>query len=348
MENGKGRRNRGRILVVLASFSFTIFGLGLTSIEQKDSSSGVLSASDKADLAEALRLKKELGDRVWPGLSGFEVPVILYDDTNEFLLGDPKPPAGWAVVDGDDFLGGRYYRRAAVDPQAFAVPVGTRWAASVTSREYMNKTGPFRIAPELYAVMVLHEVFHAFQAVCHPSRFAKMKAVYASEDRYPFKDPEFVAAWNREGAVLAEASRSKDHVETARLAERFLDLRAARRARFVLDASLLDFERELEWLEGLAEFVEIRFYEIAHSRAGEPAYSRYKPPLPMPLQNDFFRLERALGAQSGDLRFYLSGMALARLLDRLRPGWMSEAMKDDYSLDDLLRGALFGREKPAS
>jgi hypothetical protein len=52
------------------------------------------------------------------------------------------------------------------------------------------------------------------------------------------------------------------------------------------------------------------------------------------------RLEKTMGQQAGDLRFYLSGMAQARLLDHLSPGWQACAMRDEVYLEDLLRVAV--------
>lgn len=303
----------------------------------------VLSAADKAELAEALRLKTELGDRVWPGLGSTDIPVILYNDSYEFLIGEVNPAGSWEVVEGDDFLGRRYHRRPAENPQSFAVLIETHWAGSIGALDWMNRKRAFKISPDFYVVLILHEVFHAHQANLAPARFAKALAVYASESRYPAKDKEFAAAWNSEGSALTEALRAADDAVAFRLVQKFLQIRDARRGNAALSPDLFAYERELEWLEGLAKFVEMRFYEIAASRAGEAAFARYRPSLPPYLQWDFVRLERQLGQQNGDLRFYLGGMAQARLLDRLSPGWQAKMMQEGIYLEELLR-AIVGPE----
>jgi hypothetical protein len=61
------------------------------------------------------------------------------------------------------------------------------------------------------------------------------------------------------------------------------------------------------------------------------------------IQADYARLGTGLGYQSGDLRFYLSGMAQARLLDRLSPGWKDKVLPGPSTLEDLLREALATR-----
>jgi len=299
----------------------------------------VLSTADKAELAEVLRLKTELGDQVWPGLGRIDIPIILYNERYEFLTGEAKPPSPWQDVKGDNFLGRPYYRRPAENPQAFAVAVGTRWAGSGSTLERMNRKIPFRLSREFHVVIMLHEVFHAFQATLAPQRFAKAMSVYKSEGRYPYKDPPFSAAWNSEGEALADALKATEVAAISGLAQKFLDIRDTRRRQINLDPELISYERELEWLEGLAKYAEVRFYELAASPTSQAAYANYRSGHPF-WPADLARLRKNLGLQEGDLRFYLSGMAQARLLDRLCPGWKAKAFEDGVNLEDSLHAAI--------
>jgi len=300
----------------------------------------VLSAADKAELAEALRLKAEFGDQVWPGFGRSAIPIILYNDSYEFLVGEENPADSWEVVKEDNFMGRPYYRRAGKNPQSFAVSIGTRWAGRIGTLDWWNSKSPLKITVDFHIVGLIHEVFHAYQANLVPARFARATAVYASEGRYPYKDSDFASAWNSEGKTLAEALRAKDDTEVRSLAQKFLNIRDARREQATLSPDLVTYEVELEWLEGLAEYVQIKFYELAASSAKESASIRFGPGLPFYLQGDFIRLEGSLGQQSGDLRFYLSGMAQARLLDRLNPGWKAKAMQEKVDLENLLRAVM--------
>jgi len=329
-------------------FTLTALGYKISSAqnagksEQRNSAQAapVLSAADKAELAEALRLKAEFGDQVWPGFGGYVIPIILYNDSYEFLVGEEKPTDTWEVVKEDDFKGRRYYRRAAKNPQSFAVSIGARWAGSIGTLDWMNSKSPFKITVDFHIVALLHEMFHAYQANLAPARFARAMAVYKFESRYPYKDNDFASAWNREGAALAEALRAKEDAEARSLAQKFLTIRHARRQQAAISPDLVAYEVELEWLEGLAEYVQIKFYELAASSSAESASVRYGPGLPPFLQMDFVRLEKYLGQQNGDLRFYLSGMAQARLLDRLNRDWRAKAMQDKVYLEDLLHAII--------
>ncbi len=337
--------------MILAVFATAVLSLPIYQRVDKESQGNqveapaMLSASHKAELAETLRLKAEIGDQVWTGLAATNIPVILFNEGYEFLVGEANPPGLWKVVEGDDFQGVPYYRRAAQNPQAFAVKVGATWAGSAPTLDHMNRKIPFKLSPEFHVVVVLHEIFHAYQANQAPKRFAKANAVYAAESRYPYKDADFRSAWNDEGRALAEALKTKDDAPVKDLVRRFLQIRETRRKRAALGSDLLAFERELEWLEGLAKYAEIKFYEIAASRSREASYGRYGTALPFPLQWDFVRLEKTLGTQDGDLRFYLSGLAQARLLDRLSPQWKARAMQEDVYLEDLVRESVGVRSK---
>lgn len=306
----------------------------------------VLTAEDKELLAEALRLKQALGDEVWPGLGSAPIPIIIYNESYEFLTGavNPAPQPPWSVVEKDDFLGEPYYRRPAQNPQSFAIDLGEQWAASMSSHERMIRKTPLKLAPDFYVALLLHEVFHAFQASLEAARFRRALALYALEREYPAKDAVFAKAWTEEGALLAAALKAKDRETTLDKVRAFLKERESRRAPLPFSLGTADYECEMEWLEGLGKYAEIRFYELAAARSSDPAFAAYKPGLPY-WTWDFVRLEKQLGSQEGDLRFYLSGMAQARILDRLSPDWKARFFKDGGTLEDRLQALARGSSR---
>jgi len=113
-----------------------------------------LTDLDKARVAEAFRLRRTVGDSIWPGWSNAMIPIILYNEGYVFLSGcSDKPGPGWRTVPQDlarggpwesvpdDAIDGRpYYRQRLVDehasPQAFTVRVGELWAASMTTKDW--------------------------------------------------------------------------------------------------------------------------------------------------------------------------------------------------------------------
>jgi hypothetical protein len=114
-----------------------------------------LAELDKARLAEALHLRRELGDSLWPEWGGADIPMVLYNGEYVFLTGYPDPPDGWTTVpagegrgiaweavSGDDFEGRTYYRQRLgspdESPQAFTVMIGGRWVSSLPAYEAME------------------------------------------------------------------------------------------------------------------------------------------------------------------------------------------------------------------
>lgn len=280
----------------------------------------------------------------------------------------------WQVVPGDSFEGAPYYRQplpaGGETPQAFTVKVGERWAASLLTKEYMeiSFTDQFReqlpaiIAPivpyalvrdiflrgsEGYVTALVHESFHAYQGTDAPQRMAAAeRSVPVGEANYPWDDAIFEEAWQTELDLLAEAMRAQTEGESRALAQQFLAQRARRRQAAALSSGLLDYEKQREWLEGLARYVELETWRLASlSETYEPLavlqdeadfddYATYR----RRWEQEIDQIGRMAGDE-GDGRFYYSGLAQAILLDRMAPGWKAEALQADVFLEDLLAEA---------
>jgi hypothetical protein len=178
----------------------------------------VLTSADKEGLSLVLRLQAALGDQIWPGFGRAVIPIILFNDHDEFLIGATNPPVPWVVVQADDFQGHPYYRRAAGTAQAFAAPVGADWAGSLSTLEWTNLKSPMKLGRDSHSVALLHEMFHAFQAKQSLAHLWSAQAVYKVEARYPFNDSQIAAAWNNEGSMLAAALKAKDDGDARRVA----------------------------------------------------------------------------------------------------------------------------------
>ncbi len=318
-----------------------------------------LNKHDKDQLAEFLRMKKQFGSYIWPGFGEARIPLIQYNEQYEFLIGHPDPPSQWTPVENDEFQGNPYHRRDSADPQAFAVPVGDLWAGSLDTigsmkqsmkEQLQERIPPEKLTPAMIKMMeitpaqhiaaLLHEAFHAYIATEEPDRFLRAQKMYAIENLYPFEDDAFRSAWNEEGSALLSAVKEKDQAARLESIAKFLKIRAKRRSEASLSEELVAFERELEWLEGLAKYVEMQFAEKGSSLK-EQAKSKDYLIFRNRSQADFsFRIRR-LGDMEGDLRFYLSGAAQAMILDKVSPGWKKTTMgKNHIGLEDLLATAL--------
>lgn len=356
-------------------------------IPQSSANPTALGAEQKALLAEAVHLRTTLGSQVWPGWGEAAIPLLAFNEAHAFLVGLAQPEDGWVrvprtaqeggpwqVVLGDDFLGEAYYGQPLTsqdaNPQNFTVLVGDRWAAALQTREYalirfasgfreelpplVREVFPYSLAwrflfgtGENYVGALLHEAFHAYQGMLAPARLAAAEQAIRQEGSYPWEEEAHQAGWKAEMELLVQAARAGDEVKAARLGREFLAQRARRRSDGTLTAEQVDFERQREWLEGLARYAELGIWRAAWldtdysplPEAQELADFHSYQGFERRWQEEIDQIKR-MADDRGDGRFYYSGLAQAVLLERLLPGWKETAMQDGVWLEDLLRQAL--------
>ncbi|MBE2224345.1 MAG: hypothetical protein IAF02_22585 [Anaerolineae bacterium] len=388
---GKRRGVKVILVILVAGILLCCGGLGVTAvINQAMPTASVspeqLSEAEKARLAEYFHLHRSLGNAVWPGWGDGEQPVVLYNEAMVFLVGYPEPPAGWFTVpDGelvgnawqpmsdDDFWGEPYYAQplpaSGETPQAFTVKVGEQWAASLTTKEWMQIALPQEMREQLPPViqqifpyflvsdlfigssdkfisLIAHEAFHAFQGEMVPDQLAAAETAVRQSNNYPWHDDAHRADWDVELDLLTQAVEAEDVAETAVLAQQFLAQRAERRQAAGLSAEMIAYENQREWLEGLAKYVEMEIWRQA-SQAPD-----YQPVEMMAVDDDFEQYQTfdkrwnqevdqiKRSANSEDTRFYYTGMAQAVILDRLFPDWKEQAFTEDVFLETLLQEAI--------
>jgi hypothetical protein len=373
----------GLILVLLVVSALSNIGLPTES-----SSIETLSQLDKARAAEAVHLRSELGDRIWPEWESEQIPVILHNEEFAFLLGFPgEPPSGWVkvpseqqqggdwqVVPADTFQGEVYYRQSLVDrettPENFTVRVGEEWVATFFTLEYaeidfyqgfqeelpniLQPIFPYRLfwkllmgSTETYLGGMAHESFHAYQGLRAPQRLAAAEDVASREDDYPWEDPGLKEAWSTELDLLNQAVSAENDHDALKFTREFLQQRQDRRQLDFITQQDIDFERNREWLEGLAKYTEL---ELGLTASSTPGYQPVKGMAEDPGFKFYQRQERYFEQQiaevkrrdnqSGESRFYYTGMAQAFLLDRFSPGWKSDIWQDGIWLEDLLEKAV--------
>ncbi len=158
------------------------------------------------------------------------------------------------------------------------------------------------------------------------------------------------AAWQTELDLLRAALATKSEAETADLAQQFLNQRQQRRQEFGLDGKLADYERQREWLEGLAKYVELEIwqqaaaapgYEPADALVTDPDFAQYAG-FEKRWSQEIAQMGR-MADDEGDGRFYYSGVAQAALLDKLTPGWKERGLAEGIFLEDLLETAVVHR-----
>jgi len=325
-----------------------------------------LSAMDKIRLEEALHLKDELGETVWPDWGMMQTPILLWDSQNNYLIGYREPPPGWNEVAGDDFLGKPYYKNPGIDPENFAMEIGGKWVAAMATKgeadyhlrgvfqdvipDILEAFVPFRLLildSEFQISGVLHETFHVYQAKNAPENFSRALDGYRLGEAYWRIDSNMHKAWGEEMDSLIKAVEADSRTETAAQTREFINQRVNRRVSNNLSDDLISFETQIEWLEGLPKYIELSIWEIA---SGTNLYT----PIPgLENDRDFKSYEtfkrrwsqeiNQAGRQAeigSDVRFYYSGMLQARILDKLMPVWKTRIMDDGVFLEDLILEAI--------
>jgi hypothetical protein len=378
LERDDDRRKRsgcGRtlIIVVVGLLALCFLAAGLSALSNLTMPDGTestdrLSSLDKARLAETLNLKQELGETVWPGWGAAEVPVLIWNRDYSYLVGFEEAPPGWSEVANDEFQGQPYFSRPTDEHENFAVRIGDRWVASMATkletdlfvREMIKDALPLpfkQIVPyrlliqpsEVQMSGVLHESFHVFQVQEAQARFDDAERAYVVADSYWSVDEAMHEAWQREIELLEQALAAASDREAAAFADQFLGQRSARRSEGDLSSELVNFERRFEWLEGLAKYVELEIwrqaandasYTFVPEMANDPDFREYGT-FDSRWTQEIDQMNRQ-ASREGDTRFYYTGMAQAKLLDRLLPDWKGQIMDDDVWLEDLLLAGVEG------
>ncbi len=346
-----------------------------------------LSEADKARLEEFNHLLNTFGDQVWPGWNSSTIPVIVYNEETVFLVNYPgEPPAGWQrmpsgeqrgtawqVVPGDTVNGQPYYRQQLdpmKTPENFTVTVGNVWVATMQTYEYaaiefysqfgeelsgvVRAIFPYRLFwkvlipnSETYVAGIAHESFHAYQGTVSAGRMETAENAISVEAGYPWDDEGMREMWQEELDLLYQAVQEDDLEVKKELTALFLAQRINRRTQSSLSLEQIEFERQREWLEGLAKYAELSILLTAATD------STYSPALSSEVDGEFdaYRksesyFERQLSEvtrmanQDGEIRFYYTGMCIGLLLDDLMPDWKSEILSGKATQEQLLKEAV--------
>ena len=199
---------------------------------------------------------------------------------------------------------------------------------------------------DLYIALIQHESFHAYQGMVAPER---LLAAERENSRlaalYPWGSSALQAAWQAELDLLHDALQAESHEAARTSARQFLQQRAERRT--LLDPILADYERQREWVEGLAKYVELESwqqaalspdYEPVATIRADPDFAAYAN-FARRWRQEVAQLRRTANDE-GDGRFYYTGMAQAVLLDRFAPGWKVHILTEDIWLEGVLQDAI--------
>ncbi len=319
---------------------------------------------------------------VWPGWNASDTPLLFYlPGIQDVLINHPKPPAGFRRYSGSlVFPGAEIHVRDGTtffefDGQNTALDVAgatTLVVADTLSNRRSNVRGwlqdpragstkaaeltfdQLQGSPYDSICMIAHEAFHAYQKKQASKKGGSEEAL----TRYPTIASKNTLGLALEGDLLAEALRSTKPEEVRAHAIRWLAVRNDRRKGLTPDAA--SYEDRIEYLEGLAKYVEYRLLEVLEGRAARPAmiwqqgfhgYADLRPQrerlvrmLEKMMRGEVNINNDPYGASPMRMRLYYSGMAIGVLLDRLSPNWKQQMFAPESTLTGLASRAINATE----
>jgi hypothetical protein len=280
-----------------------------------------LAPPDSAALLAVYRAYAALdGGRIWPGFRPDTIPVSYVVPARGILL------CGWR---GDL-------------PTGFtAIGAGAAWA-SVVDRAAANTNADLAgravaqvvvsptASPADLLFLSAHEAFHVFER----SRRRPGRRFGGGENaflvtRYPMFDADNEAGFALEARLLAAALEARTDSAARALDWEFLAARDARQR--TLGSDLAEFETMAEMNEGLAEY---SGYRALQDPTIPPAWRNDPSRAALRQRLDSVTTQTSISLR---LRFYVTGPALGRLLDRLTGGrWKPELEAADRTIQEEL------------
>ena len=266
---------------------------------------------------ERIAAERSAGERaLWPGFEPLTIPLAIATGERTFLFRHPAPPEGFERIAGaTPRVFGYLGRHPAVVANTSAT-IGTTMTATV-----MADAETARLTPTELAATALHEAFHVYQRRRHPTWIANEADAFL----YPTDNGELLGLRRLESEALRRAVAAADDKNTdpkniAGWARRALEYRRKRFA--AMEAAFAAYERGNELNEGLATYVQL-------AALGTTTMDFPVAEFPATAIRD---------------RIYVTGPALARILDRLSSGWQASLEADDkQTLDGILEEAVATR-----
>jgi hypothetical protein len=300
---------------------------------------------DRVRLAEAFRIGRALGERVWKGWDEAPFAVLLVAPEHEFLIRHPRPsedftPAGYDALLRSDV----YFRKRTFAPNLLATFPAVGGVPTIVIGRAEN-TQKKTSTP--WVATVLHERFHQLQ-YSQPGYYADVNALNLSRGDetgmwmlnydFPYSAPDVQKQFGVMSRLLAEALRAGNGKELSARAAAYLDAR--KRFREMLAPGDYKYFSFQVWQEGVARYAEYRVAELA-ARSYRPSreFRSLKDYKPFKAVADEMRrgvvteLETLRLGEYRRVAFYPLGAGEALLLDRLNPKWKRRYFAEKFYVE---------------
>jgi len=328
-----------KIRIIL--FLFMLLPFGAAFAQNKPS----LPEIDRIRIAEAFRIGRTLGNKVWQDWDKAPFAVLLVTPENEFLIRHPKPSADFVSIGYDSLLKSDVYSRQRIfNPNLLATFPAVGGISTIVIGQAENTA---KKNSTDWVITMLHEHFHQLQN-SQPGYYADVTALNLSGGdttgmwmlnyAFPYSDPKIKEQFIIVGKLLAEAVQAKPKKKfSARLAH-YLEARRKLEA-MLKPADYKYFSFQL-WQEGAARYTEYRIAELA-AGGYRPSkefrnlgdYKSFRTVADETAKNILNELTTLRLENYGRVAFYSLGAGEALLLDRANPKWRKRYFADKFSFD---------------
>jgi hypothetical protein len=300
---------------------------------------------DRIRLAEAFRIGKTLGNRIWKGWDAAPFAVLLVTSEYEFLIRHSRPSGDFTLLGYDPLLMGNvYFRKRTFPPNVSAAFPAVGEISTIVIGQAEN-TSSKTSTP--WVLTVLHEHFHQLQN-SQPNYYQDVNRLNLSRgDRtgmwmlnfpFPYTSPEVNQQFVVMSRLLVEALQAK------RKSDFSVSFAAYLKARQQLEKMLSPddyayFSFQV-WQEGIARYTEYRLARLA-AKKFEPskefrALKDYEPFEGVAAEirsNVVEELSTLRLDECQRVAFYPLGAGEGFLLDRMSPKWRSCYFVDKFYVE---------------
>jgi len=306
---------------------------------------------DRIRLAEAFRLGKSIGDRVWEDWNKAPFAVLLVTPEHEFLIRHPRPSEDFTLAGYDPLLKSDVYFRKRKFGTNFLATFPAVGGVSTIVVGQAENTDKKTSTP--WIATVLHEHFHQLQD-SQPNFYAETEALNLSRGdktgmwmlnyAFPYDSPEVKQQFSVLTRLLIEALQAKNTSIFSNKLAAYLEARQQlQKLLSPDDYKYLSFQM---WKEGVARYTEYRLAKLAATE--------YKPSKGFRALKDFTSFDVVANQiMSATLRelstlrleeykrvaFYPLGAGEGLLLDRVNPKWQRHYFVDKFYVEKYFSAA---------
>lgn len=304
-----------------------------------------LPEADRVRIAEAFRLGRAVGGRVWKGWGGAPFALLLVTPEHEFLVRHPSPSKDFEPAGYDPLLRSEvFYRKRVFGTHLLATFPAVGGVPTIVIGQAENTQ---KKSSTPWVVTVLHEHFHQLQS-SQPHYYSEVDALgLARGDQtgmwmlnyaFPYSSPEVARRFGELCRLLAEAIRARPGGEFDARAAAYLDAR--REFAATLEPDDYRYFSFQVWQEGLARYTEYRVARLA-ADAYRPsrefrALKDYKPfgAVADEIMDGIMKELATLKLEDyRRVAFYPLGAGEALLLDRANPAWKDRYLSEKFYVE---------------